>query len=210
MERRRARYKELEKACRYLGFEIKNISADGLEQITPTGREENPENWQTATTEIKNLLDELRPQIIFFPHRKDKHPAHCGTNLLVSDALGLMPTDFTCLTIETEFWQALEFPNLMIEFDEQTVGDLVTALTFHVGEVKRNPYHLILPHWMIDNVRRGSEILTSPGEARRDFTFAGLYKASIFKQGKYRSAYDEGKFVSVAENIHFEEFTNNF
>ena len=32
---------------------------------------------------------------------------------------------------------------------------MITATTFHVGEVQRNPYHLLLPGWMLDNVRRG-------------------------------------------------------
>lgn len=33
----------------------------------------------------------------------------------------------------------------------------------HAGEVKRNPYHLRLPAWMMDNVRRGSEVIAGPG-----------------------------------------------
>ena len=52
----------------------------------------------------------------------------------------------------------------------------MTALSFHVGEVKRNPYHLLLPAWMQDNVRRGGELVGGQGGAAPDFSFCTLYR----------------------------------
>ena len=48
-------------------------------------------------------------------------------------------------------------PNLMLEMSAEDLADMIVATTFHVGEVNRNPYHLSLPAWMMDNVRRGAE-----------------------------------------------------
>ena len=50
-------------------------------------------------------------------------------------------------------------PNLMIASTVDDVAELVAALSLHAGEVRRNPYHRRLPAWMIDNVRRGAELL---------------------------------------------------
>jgi hypothetical protein len=55
------------------------------------------------------------------------------------------------------------------------VAELVAALSLHVGEVSRNPYHLSLPAWCIDAVRRGAERVGAPGTSAPAFTFATLY-----------------------------------
>ena len=100
------------------------------------------------------------------------------------DALADMPSDFSCTVIETEFWGAMDDPNLMVEADAETLADLVAALSLHTGEVARNPYHLSLPAWMMDNVRRGGEVVGGQGGAVPDFTFATLYRLSRWENGK--------------------------
>ena len=55
----------------------------------------------------------------------------------------------------------------MVESSAADVADLMAALSLHVGEVARNPYHLRLPAWMIDNVRRGAELVGGQGGAAR-------------------------------------------
>ena len=88
----------------------------------------------------------------------------------------------------------MESPNLMVEISASELGDLITALTFHVGEVKRNPYHLSLPAWMMDNVRRGGE--WSGGRAGRRRTSC-LPRCIAFAAG---AAGSWNRFMS-AENI---------
>ena len=59
---------------------------------------------------------------------------------------------------------------------------MIAATTFHVGEVKRSPYHLVLPAWMMDNVRRGCELVGGQGGAAPQFTFAALYWLRKWRQ----------------------------
>ena len=57
-------------------------------------------------------------------------------------------------------------PNLMVEMSAEDLADMIAATTFHVEEVNRNPYHLLLPPWMMDNVRRGGEVAGGQGGTR--------------------------------------------
>jgi len=72
---------------------------------------------------------------------------------------------------------------LMVELSVNDLADLMGALTFHVGEVKRNPYHLRLPAWMQDNVRRGAEVVGGQGGMATDLQLATLYKISRWEAG---------------------------
>lgn len=202
LSRRKTRQIELENACRFLGFEIEFATDEGFENITPEDRENEVFNWNLAVKATARLIGKLKPEILFFPNRYDRHPAHCGTNLLVLDALRNMPADFSCITVENEFWQAMETPNCLIELSEEIVGDLISALTFHVGEVERNPYHVTLPSWLIDNVRRGSEIVGDAGSAAQDFTFGVLHRMSRFEDGLLEPLFDSGEFFSEKADIN--------
>jgi len=102
--------------------------------------------------------------------------------------------------IETEFWGAMDDPNLMVEVSAEDLADLITATTFHVGEVKRNPYHLLLPAWMMDNVRRGAELVGGQGGVAPDFTFAVLHRLRKWSQGCTTNVLAGGKFLSKLEN----------
>src|SRR6266542_5387576 len=93
----------------------------------------------------------------------------------------------------------MEDQNLMLELGEQDLADLLAALSFHVGEVRRNPYHLRLPAWMIDNVRRGGELVGGQGGAAPDFTFATLYRLRRWRSGTLEDVYDSGRYLSCAD-----------
>jgi hypothetical protein len=81
----------------------------------------------------------------------------------------------------------------MVESSVQDVTELVTGTSFHVGEVRRNPFHLLLPAWMQDNVRRGSELVGGQGEAAPDFVFATLYRLRKWEQDKVIDVFASGK-----------------
>ena len=91
-------------------------------------------------------------------------------------------------------------PNVMIESSTHDVGELVTALTFHVGEVERNPYHMTLPAWMIDNVRR-AEIVGNQGGATPSFVYATLYRIGKWSGGRQHDVVDGGRFVAADDDI---------
>jgi LmbE family N-acetylglucosaminyl deacetylase len=174
-ERQAGRLAELANACRYLGFGLATTRENGLEGVNRKTRAGNPAAWSGLVDIAAGLLRQLKPAMVFIPHEKDANTTHEGTNLLVMDALAKLG-DVRCRVVETEFWAPMEAPNLMVEVGARDLADLLTALSFHVGEVSRNPYHLSLPAWMMDNVRRGGEIVGVQGAAAPDFPFATLYR----------------------------------
>lgn len=195
MARQAARWTELENACAFLGWGLECTEPEGLSRITPKAREEDPQHWQAAVACIRRILERHQPRLIAFPHSADWNGTHLGTHLLLMDALAAMPGRFCCGLIETEFWGAMATPNLMVESSSKDIADLIAALSFHVGEVQRNPYHLTLPAWMQDNVRRGGEIVGGQGGAAPDYRFATLYRASIWRDGACCLPSGTGRFL---------------
>ena len=199
-ERQQPRWQELKNACNYLGFDLEQTAPDGLEKISPKTRLENSRHWSAAVKIIATTLARHQPRVIFFPHEFDWNSTHLGTHFLVMDALQTLPANFQRLIIETEFWGQMTSPNLMVESSIADVADLLAALSFHAGEVRRNPYHLRMPAWLQDNVRRGAELVGGQGGAAPDFTFATLYRLCQWKNGRVENVYGGGKQISATEN----------
>lgn len=199
-ERQAERLVELVNACNYLGYQLQTIEPNGLEKVTARTRSSQPDVWRPMVEIILQILKKHQPRVILFPHVEDWNGTHIGVHHLVMDALQKMPSDFECFTVETEFWGAMDHPNLMVEVSEADLADLITATTFHVGEVNRNPYHLLLPAWMMDNVRRGAELVGGQGGAAPKFQFAALYRLQKWSKGRLNRVYDGGKFLSKTQN----------
>jgi len=200
-ERKAERLYELKGACNYIGFGLVTTGSSGLDGIHPRIRTQEPSHWAANVKVIHDILQQHRPRVIMFPHEHDWNSTHIGTYYLVMDALKEMPSDFEPFLVETEFWGQMTDPNLMVEISAQDLTDMICALTFHVGEVQRNPYHLLLPAWMLDNVRRGAELVGGQGAAAPDFTFAALNRLRRWRAGKVERLYDGGKFISARTNI---------
>jgi len=198
--RQAGRLQELQHCCDYIGFGLRQTVPNGLERINPKTRSQDPAHWKRCMDVIAGILTEHRPRAIFFPHDLDWNSTHVGTHWLVVDALKTLPADFAGTTVETEFWGQNPSPNLMVEFSEEHVAHLITALTFHVEEVKRNPYHLSLAAWMMDNVRRGAELVGGQGGAAPDFIFATLYRLRRWSGGHWQTAYEGGRYLDCAAN----------
>ncbi len=174
--RQAARWGELQQACDYLGYGLIATSPSGLINVNAKTRATDPVFWSKSVDVVAKILQETKPSVIFFPHEHDWNSSHIGTHWLLIDALHQLGPSFQCYAIETEYWGQNAQPNLMVESSNEDVADLVTGTSFHVGEVMRNPFHLFLPAWMQDNVRRGSELVGGQGQAAPDFTFATLYR----------------------------------
>jgi LmbE family N-acetylglucosaminyl deacetylase len=186
IERQPRRAAELRNVCGFLGWEIF----------------QRPEGFHAfEKADVVGTLRTVQPDIIFVPHAKDWNSRHISTHFLVMDALAEMDKSFTCVVIETEFWGAMDDPNLMIEGDAWTVADLVAALSLHVGEVARNPYHLSLPAWMQDNVRRGGELVGGQGGAVPDFMFATLYRLSRWENRKLVRTLEKGLMMGRNDDL---------
>ena len=198
-ERQAERLMELQNACAYLGFGVQTTGPNGLERVTAKTRQTDAHYWKAMVQVIAEILIKHQPRVIFFPHERDWNGTHIGVHHLVMDALHTMSPGFECYVVETEFWGAMDDPNLAVEISATDLADLIAATSFHVGEVKRNPYHLSLPAWMMDNVRRGAELVGGQGGAAPEFQFAALCRLRRWSHGKLAGVSSGGKFLSQTE-----------
>lgn len=183
-ERQAERRKELDAACELLEFE--NVYLD--------------ENWSKKLKELKSLIQKYQPQLIIAPHVKDHHPAHIKTGELLKKALTSIKKG-TTLVAWSEFWGQLEKPNLLVEVPAEILELQMQALEKHVGEVARNAYHLRLPGWMMDNVRRGSEVVSGKGAEAPKAAFGVLYQLQLCKNGKFTTPKSEFPFLSAYADV---------
>ena len=199
-QRQPERLEELTACCDCIGFGLMQTGPQGLEHVNEETRRRQPAEWADKVKIVAAILEQHRPRAILFPHEADWNSTHVGTHWLAKDALAQLPADRVLYVVETEFWRAMDAPNLMVEVSPQDLADLMTALSFHVGEVRRNPYHLSLPAWMVDNVRRGGERLGGQGMAAPDFAFATLYRVSKWTGGKLVPAWDGARFLNARQD----------
>ena len=199
-QRRAARLRELRNACASLGFGLILPREQGLEHITLKSCRQNRTPWKSAVRIIAGILAGQRPRVIFVPHEHDGHPVHVGTHFLVLDALKTLPAGFACHVVETEFWGQMTAPNLLVELSVAETGDLVAALACHAGEVRRNPYHARLPAWLMDNVRRGAELVGGQGGAAPDFTFGTVYRLRKWSRGRLTEVRRGRRFLPCQTN----------
>ena len=200
VERQAERWQELQNCCAYIGFGLVATGERGLEGINLTGREQQPKRWSAAVETIADLLAVQRPSIVFLPHADDWNKTHIGTHYLVLEAMGRC-SSLACRVVETEFWGAMDAPNLMVESSATDVADLVAALSLHVGEVARNAYHLRLPAWMMDNVRRGAELVGGQGGPAPSFAFATLYRLRRWTGGQLHEEPERGRMLSSQDDL---------
>ena len=179
---RERRKQELAKACAVLGFDCVLSSEDGFSGVTP---QDSDPVWTAQVTRIAEIIDHYQPQAIFMPHGSDAHPTHIGTHMLGMDALAAMGAGFSCSVIQSEYWQPIEEPNLMIGMSEAGASELLTALACHAGENARNPFDARFPSYLIDNVRRGSERVGGAGAMTAAMDFAMLYKLGVWQNGRF-------------------------
>lgn len=198
-DRQAERLRELRNACGYLGFGLIQSAESGLEKINVQNRGKS--GWKDAVGIIAAIIAENQPHIIFAPHESDWNSTHTGAHYLVADALAALPESFCCWVCHTEFWAPMANANLMVEISVADLADLVAATSFHVGEVSRNPYHLRLPAWMQDNVRRGAELVGGQGTQAPGFVFAELYRLQKWTHRKLEMADGAGKFVSCNDSL---------
>jgi N-acetylglucosamine malate deacetylase 1 len=198
-DRQAERWQELTNCCDYIGFGLVAPAERGLEGINPVTRQQDSQRWSASVKAIAQLLAEHRPSTIFFPHDDDWNKTHIGVHYLVLEALG--SSGLACQVVETEFWGAMDAPNLMVESSAADVADLVAALSLHVGEVARNAYHLRLPAWMIDNVRRGAELVGGQGGTAPRFAFATLYRLRRWENGRLHDVFEGGQVFSSQDDL---------
>lgn len=205
VEQRARRLHELESACSVLGFElIVPFSPSGFDNINPTSREKNPDEWGKKVQALRQIFDREQPDVVFAPHAEDVNTTHVGTHYLVVEALGwhLAGSGRGPLPlVETEFWHEMAEPNLMLGVTPETVALQLMATAEHGGEVTRNPYHLLQPCRLMNNVRRGSEVIGGQGAAACNFKFAELYRVNFMQGRRLVAPRPGGRIVGPREKI---------
>jgi LmbE family N-acetylglucosaminyl deacetylase len=194
------RWAELTAACGYIGFDLVGTQPGGLEGINLETRTRDGGRWGHAVEVVSGILALHRPEVVFAPHDRDWNSTHIGTHYVVMDALARQEPGFACTVVETEYWGAMDTPNLMVELSTDHVTDLMTALTFHAEEVRRNPYHVLFPGWLMDNVRRGGEIVGGQGKAAPAFTFATLYRLRRWEGGGLRDVLGGSRALGLEDS----------
>lgn len=180
--RRESRWAELQDACGVLGFDCIRVGAEGLSDVRDDTAERQPRVWQLHVDTIAALLAEHRPALVLAPHALDDNPSHRGVHRLVTEALAAARLD--TVLAHTEFWSTQSAPNALVQTHIADTARLIAALERHAGEIERNPYHLRLPAFLADAVRRGAELVLGAGEEAPDFAFATLYRLVSYRAGQ--------------------------
>lgn len=182
--RQAQRRKELQAACKELGFRLCKLKAGGDPVVA-----------------LRELLVRTRPAAIFLPHAGDGHPTHRATHRLGVAAMDAAADREGFHVVETEYWHPLRKPNLMVAASRSQLGKLRRALACHQGEVARNDYAARLPAWMSDNVRRGAELVGGAGAVAPDIAHATLYRARRRIGGKWRPAFRGGRILTIPDAL---------
>jgi LmbE family N-acetylglucosaminyl deacetylase len=187
--RQEERKAELAAACRILGFDCLLVhEPSGFTNLTHgQGGNDGAVRQQRIDILTRHFKRE-QPALIIFPHAKDGHPAHEEVHRLALAAARqyTQSEKRQLLLAETEFWHPMAGPNLLIGLTSATVARLIIALLCHRGEIARNPYHLSLPARLMDNVRRGREIIRA-GDPEPQYTFAEIYRLSRLDRGRLQN-----------------------
>lgn len=159
-KRRLDRKKELIDSCQTLGYQIEYLE----------------------NSSVLELLEKYKPFLIILPHSHDQHTTHQKVFHQVWNALG----NKNLLVAMAEYWLPNLVPNALIELSVSDVELSILALEKHSGEIKRNPYHLRLPSYLVDNVRRGQELVGDRKENSIPMVFGQLYELGILNNGLFK------------------------
>jgi N-acetylglucosamine malate deacetylase 1 len=192
-KRKQERLRELRASCAVLGFELKIAGWPrilGLENVEPQVAKSDPQRWRLNQALLKSVFEYAKPDVVLMPHAGDFHRTHKATHQLaveVAAEYSRRTHGKGLLLLETEYWHPMEKPNLMVGITSADVAALIMAIAEHGGEVRRNPYHLRHPARMMDNVRRGSEVIKGEGASAEGFMFAELYRVSVITNGAQKN-----------------------
>jgi N-acetylglucosamine malate deacetylase 1 len=186
LERQSARKREMKAACAQLEFGLRYLK--------------EPPDSEARIRELSDRILRLSPTVIFMPHLKDGHATHQQAHRMGVAALDLSPNQ-RFHVVETEYWHPLARPNLMVAADEADLASLCGALSCHKGEITRNDYAARLPAWMIDNVRRGSELVRGAGTSALPIEYATLYRARRRERQGWRAEFQRGRVIESSEEL---------
>jgi LmbE family N-acetylglucosaminyl deacetylase len=201
------RLTELKSACSALGFGL--VVPDGphgLEEVNPQSCRKRSARWLQNRQTLAAVFEDIRPQMVFAPHDDDYNSTHIGTHYLVVKALCqyLRAKERPPVMLaETEIWHAMNGPNLMLGITPRLAAMQLVAACEHSGEMRRNPYHLLHPCRLMDNVRRGSEVVGGQGAPAQAYPFAEIYRIRFVSRNGLIAPKPGGKMVGPEDPLNF-------
>ena len=174
--RRKERRREQDEALRVLGFD----------RFEPQGASLAGDPSGLSHGQILSALEAVNPDAVIIPHGEDFHPTHMRCSKAARSAAWqhVENTGNPLVLYETEYWQPMLHPNLLLPLPSTVVKRMGAALACHSGEISRNPYHLTLPAWLMDQERRGSERVYGPGtRPAQSSIFSQLYRCTPVSNG---------------------------
>ena len=188
-ERKEERLQELMAACNIVGFKNRLVVQPlAFPLLSPIERQTSQQSWLEKVDILSEHFQEIVPTLVCVPHEHDGHPTHEAVSFLVSDALRLYSSrsQREVLVAESEFWHSLAEPNLLVGISDKDLARLIAGVFQHRGEISRNPYHLRMPARLMDNVRRGGELIRGTAGIPPGFCFGELYRLSCYVDGEKR------------------------
>jgi LmbE family N-acetylglucosaminyl deacetylase len=211
---RTRRLRELKSSCAVLGFRLVVANPpSGFDRVRVETRSKHVKLWAEMVRALRLVFDKELPDVVFTPHAADRNPTHIGTHELVVEALRLhlkRAVRQSPVVIETEYWRELSSANLMVGISPEDEATLVMATAEHGGEVRRNPYHLRHPGRMIDNVRRGAEVVGRFGAPAPDFHFAEIYRLGFMAKSGLTRPRRGGLIVRPDDKIDWKDLVSHF
>lgn len=187
--------------------------ASGLGPVNLAARQADPKGWAQRVQRLAEIFDQEQPEAVLTPHGDDFNTTHIGTHYLVTEALDAhlsRRAGESVIFVETEFWREMAEPNLMVAVTPELAAIQLVAAAEHGGEMMRNPYHLLHPCRLMDNVRRGSELVGGQGAAVQPFTFAEIYRVSFRQGGEAIKPQPGGRMLPASEKATLDWMRQQF
>ena len=158
-EQRKRREAELREACRLAGFEL-------IVSEQPISRGDDRAVAHAALLDLaREAIDNLAPRIVLSPSPHDRHHAHelvaCAVRDALGEGLGAAPRWWMWA-----LWGTLPRPTLGTAFDQARLDEILSALSAHRGELKRNDYRLMVKARAAMNASLAPELLFDFGAER--------------------------------------------
>ncbi|MBL8029940.1 MAG: PIG-L family deacetylase [Candidatus Doudnabacteria bacterium] len=179
-EQHARRLSELTAACRYGGMELCVPGPEG-KGLRDQIRNENGETFSGAVEEVLKLTNRYMPKVFITHHAEDGHRDHKSCNRLAKIATACSKQH--TFLVETEYWQDIGEPNCQLEVAYLDVVRVMEGVSFHKGELERNPYHLTYPLLGMLNAQYVERVVGFGNPAAK-FQFSVILKLTVFKMGR--------------------------
>ena len=92
--------------------------------------------YHPFTKRMKEIINEIQPDLVYLPYSYDRHPDHRNANFLFRSALS---ENINAVVCAYEVWTPLE-PNILVNITKQ-ISLKLKAIMLHKSQLEILPYH---------------------------------------------------------------------